>query len=68
MAGGVQHISTHLTNVKCRSVHKEGVKLGTVAFKLGAFVEDFAKSILNNLDIVADTDLSANPFLKVRGS
>src|SRR6056297_227583 len=51
--------------MKAVALGKELVELAAIALELRAFVEHFAKGILNNLNAVADTDLSAQSLLQI---
>jgi hypothetical protein len=48
------------------TVFEQRIELRSVALELGPFVEHFAERLLNDHDLVADTNLSTQLLLKVR--
>ena len=67
MAGCVQDVTVHLPNTKTVAALEQFVELAAIALKLSPLIEDFAKGVLHDLDVLTNSDLSAQMVLQIGG-
>ena len=67
MAGRVQDVAAQLPNMEAIAFDEKLVELASVALEFGAFVEDLAEGVLNDLDAITDADFAADMVLNIGG-
>ena len=65
VAGCVDRADLHGADLVFVAILEQAVELAAVALEFGAFVEDLAEYVLNDLDVLANADLAAELFLNI---